>query len=134
VVRLKALQYKNKKTGETIMMVDIKQYKPHSNVTKEMLRDNNFKYIDGDYSYRFPVIKYKKNPIIWCNILVNMEQNWCGFNVTDSNFNTYPAYFNRKYGGVNKVVETIDKKIKRQLDIFVKNNILKKKKQKEGVK
>lgn len=108
-------------------MIDIEQYKPNPKVTKNILRDNNFKHMYGDYLYRFPVIKYKKNPIIWCSIYINIESNWCGFNVTDSNFNTYPAFYNREYGGENRVVKLIDKKIRRQLDILVRNNILKKK-------
>ena len=42
-------------------MINIEQYKPHNEVTKEILRDNNFRYMDGYYSYRFPVLKHKKD-------------------------------------------------------------------------
>ena len=111
-------------------MIDITQYKPHSEVTKEILRDNNFRYMDGYYSYRFPVLKYKKDATLWCNIYVNLEHNCCGFTVTDSNFNTYPAFFNREYGK-NKAVEKAEKKIEIQLNTFVNDKILYKKKKKE---
>ena len=118
-------------------MIDITQYKPHSEVTKELLRDNNFKYMDGYYSYRFPVLKYKKDPTLWCNIYINVEHNCCGFSVTDSDFNTYAAFFNREYGGINKAVEKAEIKIQTQLDNLVKNKILYKKgkkNKKEGAK
>ena len=107
-------------------MVNIHKYKPHSNVTKEMLKDNNFKYIDGFYLYRFPVYKHKKLPIMWCNLYVDVENNLCVINVYDQNNFTYPAFYNRTYGGKNKVVESIDRRINSQLGILVKNKILKK--------
>ena len=107
-------------------MFNIQQYKPHSELTKDMLRDNNFKYVDGYYSYRFPVYKYKKEPVIWCNICMDLENKRLNLNVMDVNNNTYAAFYNRAYGGANKVVESIDKKIKAQLGVFVKNKILKK--------
>lgn len=107
-------------------MVNIHNYKPYSDVTKETLKENNFKCIDGCYSYRFPVYKYKKEIIMWCNIYVDADNNMCGISVYDQNNSTYPAFFNRKYGGKNKVVESIDRKINSQLGVFVKNKILKK--------
>ena len=105
-------------------MINIENYKPNSKLTKDILRANNFKYIDGYYSYRFPVYKYKKTPVLWCNIYINLESNCCNYNVTDSNFKIYPAFFDREYGGVNKVVENIDRKIRTQLNIFIKDEIL----------
>ena len=118
-------------------MINIEQYKPNSEVTKNILKDNNFKYIDGYYSYRFPVYKYKKETTLWCNIYINLDNNCCGYNVTDSNFNTYPAFFNREYSGINVVVQKAENKIKAQLDKLVKDKILykkNKKEKKEGVK
>ena len=107
-------------------MINIQQYKPHSELTKEILKDNNFKYIDGYYSYRFPVYKYKRTPIIWCNLYMDLENKTLNLNVFDENNNTYASFFNRTYGGENKVVESVEKKIKTQLGVFVKNKILKK--------
>lgn len=118
-------------------MINIEQYKPHNEVTKEILRDSNFRYMDGYYSYRFPVLKYKKDTTLWCNIYVNLEHKRCGFTVTDSDFNTYPAFFNREYGGINKAVEKVEEKINAQLASFVKDKILykkEKKNKKAGVK
>jgi hypothetical protein len=119
-------------------MINIEQYKPHNEVTKEILRDNNFRYMDGYYSYRFPVLKYKKDTTLWCNIYINLEHKCCGFTVNDTNFNTYPAFFNREYGGTNhQVVEKVEAKIETQLASFVKDKILykkEKKSKKEGAK
>lgn len=108
-------------------MIDIHKYKPHSKVTKDMLKDNNFKYIDGYYSYRFLVYKYKKEPILWCNLYVDIENNSCNFNVMDNGNDTYAPFFNRRYGVKNEVVESIDRKINAQLGMLVKNKIIKKK-------
>jgi hypothetical protein len=110
-------------------MINITQYKPHSEVTKEILRDNNFRYMDGYYSYRFCLSKYKKKqPTLWCNIYINLEHNNCGFSVINNDGNIYPAFYNRAYGGRNKVIEEAEKKIQSQLDILVKQKILKVKK------
>jgi len=115
-------------------MLNIEQYKPHSGVTKEILIENNFRHMDGYYSYRFPVLKYKKDPTLWCSIYIDLEQKCCRFIVTNSEFNIYPAFFNREYGGINKAVEKAEAKIKAQLDIFVKDKILYKKEKKRGAK
>lgn len=107
-------------------MINIQNYKPHSDATKDMLKENNFKYVDGFYSYRFPVYKNKKEPMLWCILYVDTENNLCNIHVADQNNTTYAAFFNREYGGKNQVVEQIDKKINAQLGTFVKNKILKK--------
>ena len=107
-------------------MINIKQYKPHSEITKDMLKENNFKYIDGYYSYRFPVYKYKREAILWCILYIDLEENLCNINVVDHNNDTYAPFFNRKYGGENKVIESIERKIKALLGILVKSKVLKK--------
>lgn len=106
--------------------MNIKNYKPNSELTKELLRENNFRYIDGIYSYRFPVYKYKKEPILWCTLYLDVENNSCGLSVFDQSNNTYAPFFNRKYGGKNMVVESIDKIIENQINSFIKAGILKK--------
>jgi hypothetical protein len=103
-----------------------KQYKLMSSVTIEQLKENNFRYIEGYYSYRFPVYKNKKDILLWCNLNVDFENKTCVINVTDSNNNTYSPYHNRDYGK-NKVVESVDRKINQQMNIFIKNKILIKK-------
>ena len=107
-------------------MIDIQQYKPHSDVTKEMLKENNFKFIDGCYSYRFSVYKNKKEPLLWCNLYVDIENNSCNIQVADQNNNTYAPFFDRRYCTNNEVVENIEKNIKSQFGTFVKGKILKK--------
>ena len=113
-------------------MINMQQYKPNSKLTREQLLENNFKYIDGCYSYRFSVYKYKKETTLWCSLYVNLEESTCTINVHDGNNNTYPAFFNRKYGGTHKVVESIDRKVRSQLNMFIKNGILYKKGKKKN--
>ena len=108
-------------------MINIQQYKPHPELMPKVLIDNNFKNIDGYYSYRFSVYKNKKEPIMWCVLYIDLEGKSCGIQVTDQNNNTYAPFFNRTYSTNNKVVESIDKKINSQLGTFVKKEILKKK-------
>lgn len=106
--------------------MNIENYKPTSEVTKEILRENNFKYIEGVYSYKFPVYKYKKEPILWCSLYIDIDNNSCNLSVTNLNNNIYVPYFNREYGGKNMVVESIDKKINTQLRVLIKAGIIKK--------
>ena len=106
--------------------MNIKNYKPNSGLTKETLRENNFRYIDGIYSYRFSVYKYKKEPILWCTLYLDIENNSCGLNVFDQSANTYAPFFNRNYGGKNMVVESIDRTIEEQINTFIKAGIVKK--------
>lgn len=106
--------------------MNINNYKPNSELTKEILKENNFRYIDGIYSYRFPVYSYNKIPLLWCFLYIDIENNSCNINVLDNNDNTYASFFNRSYGGRNMVVESIDRKINTQLRTFVKLEILKK--------
>ena len=91
--------------------MNIENYKPNSKLTKEILKENNFRYIEGVYSYRFPVYKYKKETTLWCTLYIDIENDSCNLNIFDQNNNTYAPFFNRTYGGENKVVESIDRKI-----------------------
>lgn len=111
-------------------MINIQNYKPVKNITKDILKENNFRNIDGYYSYRFPVYSYKKEPLLWAIFYIDLENSTCSINVIDNNNNTYAAYYNTTYGQNNKVVEIIHKKIETQLNIFIKNKLIKKKKTK----
>ena len=105
-------------------MINTRIYKPHSNVTKDILKDNNFKYIDGYYSYRFPVYKSNKTIVLWGLISLDIENKTCYINVIDNSNNTYAAYHNRVYGR-NEVVNKIDLLIKEKMNQFVKMKIVK---------
>ena len=106
--------------------MNIQNYKPNSELTKEILEENNFRYIDGLYSYRFPVYKYKKEPTLWCTLFLDTENNSCGLNVSDQNNNTYAPFFNRTYSSGNKVIASVDRIIQITLSALVKDKILKK--------
>lgn len=92
--------------------MNIQQYKPNSKLTREQLLENNFRYTDGCYLYRFPVYKYKKD-ITSCDIAV-----------VNSSFVTYAAYYNRTYGSNDSVVEAIDNRIEIQIKQFLKDKII----------
>ena len=99
-------------------------YKPTKECTKEILQDNNFKYIDGYYVYRFPVYKYNKTPILWGQIIIDLESTTCYVSVVNNTNNVYAAYHNREYGK-NEVLIKIDKTIETQISQLVKIKILK---------
>lgn len=107
-------------------MINMYQYKPHINLTKEQLFENNFKYIDGCYSYRFPVCKYKKETTLWGVFIINLDTQTCDITVVNNSFVTYAAYHNRTYGANDSVIEVIDKKIKSQINTLLKNEVISK--------
>jgi hypothetical protein len=115
-------------------MINIQEYKPNPKLTREQLFENNFRYIDGCYSYRFPVCKYKKETTLWGVFIINLETKTCDITVVNNSFDTYPAYHNRTYGSNNNVIEAIDKKIKSQINLFIKHEIITKKNKKRGEK
>lgn len=115
-------------------MINIQQYKPNPKLTKEQLLENNFRYIDGCYSYRFPVCKYKKETTLWGIFIINIEAKSCDITVVNNSYNTYPAYHNRTYGSNNSVIESVDKKIKSQINLFLKNEVITKTNKKRGEK
>ena len=106
--------------------MNIQDYKPHSKLTKKQLFENDFKYIDGCYSYRFPVYKYKKETILWGIFMINLDTKSCDITVVNNSYNTYSAFHNRTYG-INKIIENVDDKIKIQINLLVKNKIIVKK-------
>ena len=110
--------------------MNIQQYKLHSKLTKEQLLDNNFKYIDGCYSYRFPVYKYKKETMLWALFIINIEESTYNVTVVNKSYSTYAAFHNRTYGSNDSVVEAIDNRINTQINLFLKNKILTKKRYK----
>jgi hypothetical protein len=67
------------------MMINMHNYKPSKGLTKEILRENNFKYMDGYYTYRFSVYNYKKEPLLWAILYVDIENMCCYVNVVNHN-------------------------------------------------
>lgn len=105
-------------------MINIQEYKPNPKLTREQLFENNFRYIDGCYSYRFPVYKYKKETMLWGILYINLEARTCDITVINNFYCTYASYHNRLYGSNNKVIKAIDKRVKTQLALFLKNELL----------
>lgn len=116
-------------------MINIQDYKANSKLTREQLIENNFRYIDGCYSYRFPVAKYKKEVTLWGIFIINLDSKNCDITVVNSSFNTYPAFHNRIYGSANsQLIMDIDDKIQAQLNQFLKNKIIFKRRNKRRSK
>lgn len=97
------------------------------------LKDNGFRYNYQEkyYSYDFPVYKYKRKPLIFCNIFVYEEDKTVRYEITDMDNNIYASYYNRQYGK-NELLTIIDSTIKkeffklgiRQKKVGVKNSKL----------
>lgn len=68
-----------------------------------------------EYMYEFPVYLYKGRPNIVCKLGINEDNNEVWYQVCDTEGRTYSAYYNRKYGK-SKVIPTIDRNIKKQLN------------------
>lgn len=114
--------------------MNIQQYKPNSKLTREQLLENNFRYTDGCYLYRFPVYKYKKDITIWGIFIIDLETRSCDIAVVNSSFVTYAAYYNRTYGYNDSVVEAIDNRIEIQIKQFLKDKIIFKRRSKRRSK
>lgn len=87
------------------------------NLTRTKLKELGFRY-DGKldcYVRKFPIYNYKKQPVIFCVIGVNEDDNnsiW--YNVCEANDTLYAGYYNNEYGH-NTLIEKIDKAILHKL-------------------
>lgn len=86
-------------------------------LSRTKLKELGFRY-DSKLEYyvcKFPVYNYKKQPVIFCKIGVNEEDNnsiW--YNVCEANDALYAGYYNNEYGH-NTMIERIDKAILHKL-------------------
>ena len=95
-------------------------------LSKQEMKDLGFKYDFEiqEYIYKFPVYKSSKNePLIFCKLGIDEENNKVFFNVCDLSGELYTSYYNREYGKPNFVVETIDRNIEKEFKkLGVKEN------------
>lgn len=85
-------------------------------VNSIQMKELGFKYDFElqDYIYKFPVYKSKKNePLIFCKLGIDEETKRVYFNICNVDDTLYTPYYNREYGK-SKVVEVIDKNIKKE--------------------
>lgn len=85
-------------------------------VDSTQMKELGFKYDFElqDYIYKFPVYKSKKNePLIFCKLGIDEETKRVYFNICNVDDTLYTPYYNREYGK-SKVVEVIDKNIKKE--------------------
>lgn len=85
-------------------------------ITTQQMKDVGFRYDHNveDYTYRFPVYKYKKQPIIFCTLGIDEETKEVRFTVKDANDNVYAPFYDREYG-VNDIIPLIEKNISSEL-------------------
>lgn len=88
------------------------------NVTKEWLQKNGFFYCkefsfddeDAVYSYRFPIIKYKKFTTVEGVIYVSLENGEISLSVKDvPNGCDYRPFFYNEYGNCKPILDKINK-------------------------
>ncbi len=80
-------------------------------ITKVQKKKFGFRYDHSvdDYTYIFPVYKYKGIvPTIYCKLGVDEETKIVWFNVCDDNDRLYAPYYNDEYGK-NLIVQDIEK-------------------------
>ncbi len=90
--------------------------------SKEFLKKHKFRYcshlsecIDDIYTYKFPVVNYKKITTIECEISVSTMTGVVNVNVYNAGtMELYPSYYDRKYGNC-KFIKSIDLKIDKKL-------------------
>ena len=85
-------------------------------VNSAQMKELGFKYdyIIKDYIYQFSVYKsQKKEPLVFCKLGIEEETKRVFFNVCNPDGSLYTPFYNREYGK-SKVVEIIDKNIKKE--------------------
>lgn len=93
-----------------------------SNHSKKFLLDNGFRFnrnlsdsTEEIYTYRFPVVSYKKSTVIECEISVSVNTGITTVSVINtSTKDLYCAYYNREYGR-SEVVKSIDTHVNKKL-------------------
>lgn len=90
--------------------------------SKEFLQQHKFRYSsylseygDDVYTYRFPLIYYKKTVTIECEIAVSTSTGIVNVNVYNaSTKDLYTSYYNREFGSY-ELLKSIDMKIETRL-------------------
>lgn len=86
-------------------------------LSRTKLKELGFRYDSKSecYVHKFPVYIYKKQPVIFCKMWVNEEDDnsvWC--EICEANDTLYAGYYNEEYGH-NIMIEKIDKAILHKL-------------------
>lgn len=85
-------------------------------LSPEKFKNLGFKYdpYTENYSYEFPVYKYKTQPTLVCRLWVDAETCELSYVVQDVNRKIYAAFYNRECGGTNWVVLTVEENIAKE--------------------
>lgn len=89
-----------------------KKYKILSSSNQE-LEKRGFLYDkeQKNYIYKFPVLLYKKSPVLKCIITVEEENYNVKIDVCGTDNNYYAPFYGNKYGDYEKVIRIIDRRI-----------------------
>lgn len=85
-------------------------------VNSARMKELGFKYDFElqDYIYKFPIyLSKKKEPLVFCKLGIDEETKRVFFNICNVDGTLYTPFYNREYGK-SKVVEVIDKNIKKE--------------------
>ena len=93
-----------------------------ANHSKKFLQDNGFRFnrnlsdsTEEIFTYRFPLVSYKRATVIECEILVSVNTGITTVSVINtSTKDLYCAYYNREYGK-SEVIKSIDAQINKKL-------------------
>lgn len=99
----------------------------------ENLKALNFKNVYSEpelYCYKFVVDQYKNTPTLICTLMLDSTNGNVQIDVSDSNNNFYPAFY-QDMNGFDNYIEKINNKIKYRL---IKLGIKKQKERKHGRK
>lgn len=80
-------------------------------ITKQEMKELGFRYdfeIE-EYSYKFPVYKHERTPVIFCKVGITENTNNVWYGVYDVN-GLYMPFYNRAYGK-NFIIPEIEKAI-----------------------
>lgn len=102
----------------------MKNYSVADNLSKETLIACGFRYNGIDNIFRFGAYNYKKKPVIFVDIIINLPDRDITYAVKRLDEKLYHPYYNddEKKNKVNKVIR---KNIETELDKLVKKEILK---------
>ena len=87
-------------------------------INSTQMKELGFKYDFEiqDYIYKFPVYKsQKKEPLVFCKLGIDEETKQVFSNICNVDGTLYAPYYDREYGK-SKVVEIIDKNIKKEFN------------------
>ena len=94
------------------------------NINYKTLYEYGFrKTYNGEFIYKFIVYKYnKKKPLLFCEFTLYEEEKQILISVKDIVGNSYN--YNKEEFGMSKLIETVNRKIYKELNLLKKKGII----------